>query len=78
MIQWLLKRQAKSRSAWFNSATSWNRLQPEQLLLQGSDESLDASVALGLAHEGRARLDARSVEVVLEGVRDEPAAVVVA
>ena len=52
--------------------------QPEQLLLQGPDESLDASVALRLADEGRARLDAEGLELVLEGVRDELAAVVVA
>ena len=29
-------------------------VKPEQLLLQGSDESPDASVALGLADQGRA------------------------
>ena len=52
--------------------------QPEQLLLQGPDESLDASVALRLADEGRARLDAEGLELVLEGVRDELAAMVVA
>ena len=53
-------------------------VQPEPVLLEGVDEPLDASVALGLAHEGRARLDARSPQVVLEGVRDELASVVVA
>jgi len=53
-------------------------VQPEQLLLQDSDESLDAAVAFGLADEGRARLDAEGLELVLEGVRDELAAVVVA
>jgi hypothetical protein len=29
-------------------------VQPEQLLLQGPDESLDAAIAFGLPHEGRA------------------------
>ena len=43
-------------------------VQPEQLLVQGADESLDASVAFGLADEGRARLDAEGLELVLEGV----------
>jgi len=40
-------------------------VQPELLLLQGSDEPIDASVTLGLADEGRARLDARGPEVAL-------------
>ena len=53
-------------------------VEPEQLLLQGPDESLDASVALRLADEGRARLDAEGLELVLEGVGDELAAVVMA
>ncbi len=52
--------------------------QPKQLLLQGADEALDAPVALGLADEGRARLDAEGPELVLEGVIDELAAVVMA
>jgi hypothetical protein len=52
--------------------------QPEQLLLQGADEALDAPVAFGLSHEGRARLDADGLELVLEGVGDELAAVVMA
>ncbi len=43
-------------------------VQPEQLFLQGPDESLDASVAFGLADEGRVRLDAEGLELVLEGV----------
>ena len=46
-------------------------VQPEQLLLQGPDEPLDAAVAFGLADEGRARRDAEGLKVVLEGVRDE-------
>jgi len=33
-------------------------VQPEQLFLQGPDESLDASIAFGLANEGRVLLDA--------------------
>ena len=45
-------------------------VEPEQLLLQGPDESLDASVALRLADEGRARLDAEGLELVLEGVQE--------
>jgi len=53
-------------------------VQPEQRLLQGPDESLDTSVALRLADEGRARLDAEGLEPVLEGMRDELATVVVA
>jgi hypothetical protein len=53
-------------------------VQPEQLLLQGPDEPLDAAVALGLADEGRARLDPEGLELALEGVRDELAAMVVA
>jgi hypothetical protein len=53
-------------------------VQPEELLLQGPDESLDAAVAFRLPHEGRARLDAEGLELVLEGMRDELAAVVVA
>jgi hypothetical protein len=52
--------------------------QPEEMLRQGADEALDAAVALGLTDEGWARLDVRSLEVVLEGVRDELASVVVA
>ena len=53
-------------------------VKPEQLLLQRSDESPDASVALGLADQGRARLDAEGLELVLKSMRDELAAVVVA
>jgi hypothetical protein len=53
-------------------------LQPEQLLLQRTDESLDASVALRLPDEGRARLHALGLGFVLEWVRDELATVVVA
>jgi len=53
-------------------------VQPEQLLREGADEPLDASVPLGLADKGRARLDSRSPEVVLEGVRHELASLIVA
>ena len=53
-------------------------LQREQLLLQGADEALDAPVAFGLTDEGRARLDAEGPELVLKGMRDELAAVVMA
>ncbi|MEY4534577.1 MAG: hypothetical protein RLZZ246_895 [Planctomycetota bacterium] len=53
-------------------------LEPGQLLLQRADESLDAAVALGLPNEGRARLDAEGLELVLECVRGELRAVVVA
>jgi len=50
--------------------------QPEELLLQGADEALDAAVALGLADEGGAGGDPDGPELVLEGVGDELAAVV--
>jgi hypothetical protein len=51
--------------------------QPEELLLQGADEALDAAVALGLADEGGA--GAAPVESLfrgtdLEGRSDAPAA----
>ena len=52
--------------------------QPKEMLRQGVDEALDAVVALGLTDDGWARLDVRSLEVVLEGVRDELASVVAA
>ena len=52
--------------------------QPEQLLRQGADEALDTPVALGLADERRARLEAEGLELVLEGVEEELAAVVMA
>jgi len=45
--------------------------QPEELLLQGADESLDAAIALGLADEGGAGGDPDGPELVLEGVGDE-------
>jgi len=51
-------------------------VQPEELLLQGADEALDAAVALGLADEGGAGGDPDGPELVLEGVGDELAAVV--
>jgi len=44
-------------------------MQPTQLLLQGADESPDASVAFGLQHEGRAGGDSDDLQLVLEGVR---------
>ena len=53
-------------------------MQPEQLPLRGADKSLDAAVALGLADEGRARLDAEGLELVLKGMRDRLASLVVA
>ena len=52
--------------------------QPEELLLQGADEALDAAVALGLADEGWAGGDPDGPELVLEGVGDELGAMVVA
>ncbi len=52
--------------------------EPEELLLQGADEPLDAAVAFGLPDEGRAGRDPDGTELVLEGVADELAAVVVA
>ena len=36
-------------------------VQPEQRLLQGPDEPLDADIAFGLPHEGRARFAAKGV-----------------
>ncbi len=44
----------------------------EELLLQGADEPLDAVVALGLADDGCAGLDAEGLELVLEGVGEPP------
>lgn len=60
--------------------------EPQELLLEGSDEPLDlargrplgAAVALGASDEGGAGLDAEEGDLVLEGVRDELASVVVA
>jgi hypothetical protein len=43
--------------------------QPRQLLVQGADESLDASVAFGLQHDGRTGGDSDGLKLVLEGVR---------
>src|SRR5487761_375348 len=51
---------------------------PEQLLLEGSDEALRNSIALGLAHEGGAGLDAEKAQLGLVVVAHELAAVVVA
>src|SRR3954462_7235071 len=48
------------------------------LLLLGPKQALDASVRLGLADEGVARRHAPEPELLLEGVRHEGAAVVVA
>jgi hypothetical protein len=53
-------------------------LQPEQLLLQHADESLDAAVAIQLPDKGWARLDVEGPNLVRESVRYELAAVVVA
>ena len=51
--------------------------EPEELFLEGSDEPFDATVPFGLADEGRAGGDADGLELVLEGVGDELASVVV-
>jgi hypothetical protein len=53
-------------------------LNPEQLLLQGPDESLGHSVPLRLPDVGRAAADAEEVEFRLVVARHELAAVVVA
>jgi len=50
---------------------------PQELLLQGPEETLDAAVPLGGAHEGRARLDAEEGDLGLTVVADELAAVIV-
>ena len=54
--------------------------EPEELFLEGSDEppqpELGASVPFGLPGEGRAGGDADALELVLEGVGDELASVV--
>jgi hypothetical protein len=39
---------------------------PQQVLLQGSDESLCDAVALGLAHEGGRSFDSQAFDFVLE------------
>lgn len=52
--------------------------EPEQVLLEDADEALDAAVALGLANERRLALEAEEVELALEVVGDELAAVIVA
>ena len=51
---------------------------PEQLLFQRPDEALRNSVALRLAHEGGAGLDAEKAQLGLVVVAHELAAVVVA
>jgi len=53
-------------------------VQPQQLLHQVADESLDAAIAFGLPHEGRARRDPHRLDLVLEGMRAELAPKVVA
>ena len=52
--------------------------EPEQVLLQDADEALDAAVALGLADERGRAFEAEEVELALEVVGDELAAVIVA
>src|SRR5208283_615676 len=51
--------------------------EPEELLLEGSDEPLGAPVALRGTHESRARLDAEEEELVLKSVARVLAPVVV-
>ena len=53
------------------------RPHPEQLLFERADEALGDPVALGLPHEGRARLDPEKLQLVLEVVADVLAAVIV-
>ncbi len=40
--------------------------QPEQLLLERADEALGTAIALGRAHEGRARLEAEEADLALK------------
>src|SRR3954454_9181761 len=50
----------------------------DRLLLQGPEQSLDHAIRLGLADEGVARRHAPEPDLLLEGIRHEGAAVVVA
>jgi hypothetical protein len=50
---------------------------PQELLLEGADETLRAAVALWGPHVGGRRLDAKEGELILEGVAHVLAAVVV-
>src|SRR3954452_22320939 len=52
--------------------------QPQQVLLERTDEPLGAAVALGLADEGRRALHAEEADLHLEVVADVLAAVIVA
>src|SRR4051794_15444450 len=52
--------------------------QPQQVLLERTDEPLGAAVALGLAHEGGRALHAEEADLGLEVVADVLATVVVA
>lgn len=51
---------------------------PEELLLEGAPEALDAAVAFGGSDEGGTALQAEEAQLGLEGAGDERAAVVVA
>src|SRR3982751_1009076 len=51
--------------------------QPQEVLLQGSNEAFGAAVALGGSHEGRRALDAEEGKLLLEGVGQVLAPVIV-
>src|SRR4051794_38688119 len=51
---------------------------PQELLLEGADEPLSSSVALGLAHEARRTGHAEELQLPLEVVAEVVAAVVMA
>lgn len=53
-------------------------LDPEELLLEGTDEPLGTAVAFRLPHEGRASVDAQEAQLALVGVAQELAATIVA
>jgi hypothetical protein len=44
----------------------FERPQPKQVFLHGSDEALGGAVALGFAHEGRRSFDAQTFDLVPE------------
>ena len=44
-------------------------MHPQEILLEQANKAFDASVALGLSHEGGRRLDAEKIQFVLEVIR---------
>jgi len=49
---------------------------PEELLLEGPDESFGAAVPIGLPDVGRTRLDPKELDLLLEDIAHERAAVI--